>query len=125
MKALRQSSIQDRIYKANHNRSGEAAGKRLVRVYDLAIEAARNGNPEGVRYCLELLRNTLDPSSNPEVALTQSQLYQDCEAILMKRDFPQLMEVLEHIRGLWAARMKMDAILQECHKPDERLEKSS
>lgn len=113
MNALLNRSLQDRSYLANQNRSGEAAGKRLVRVYDLAIEAARKKNSNGVRYCLDLLRNTLDPSSNPEVALTQSQLYADCEAILMRKDFGQLMEVLEHIRGLWAARMKLDAILQE------------
>ncbi|MEX0322905.1 MAG: hypothetical protein AB3N63_12150 [Puniceicoccaceae bacterium] len=100
-------------YSKAQSESKEAAGQRLVRVYELAIGAAQEQNSQGVRYCLSLLRHTLDPSSSPEVVLTQSQLYNDCEEILNNEDYPQLLNILEYLKGLWVARMRVDSMLQD------------
>lgn len=113
MSIEKNTAYQASCYSKSQNDSQEAAGQRLVRVYELAIESARQKNDQGVRYCLSLLRHTLDPSSNPEVVLTQSQLYNDCEKILNREDYPKLMEVLEHIKGLWVARMRVDSLLRD------------
>ena len=104
------NSFLARRYSKSRNDSPEAAGQRLIRVYELAIDAARRENAWGVRHCLGLLRHTLDPAADPNIALTLSELYTDCEQIIALKDFGQLMEILEHVKGLWIARMKLDSL---------------
>lgn len=100
-------------YLATAQDTPEAAARRLLEVYRLAIQAAIDHKPEGIRYCLELLRSNLRPDPNPELALSLLALYQDCESAALAGDFANAAEILESIRGYWLARMRLDQVITE------------
>lgn len=97
-------------YSAAAAESPFAAAERMLKVYGLAIDAAIQRNATGVCHCIGLLRATIDPSVAPELALSLAAIYADIEKAAAEEDFAAATELLESLRGLWQARLKLDRI---------------
>jgi hypothetical protein len=82
----------------------------MLNVYGLAIDAAIQRNAAGVCHCVGLLRATIDPGVAPELAISLAAIYTDIEKAAKEQDFATAAELLESVRGLWRARLKLDRI---------------
>lgn len=78
--------------------------ERLIAVHTFAIETAIRRDRDGLLRVLALLRNTLDFSADPVLALGLDRLYLQCEYLLADGDFGSLLEILEHLRAIWKRR---------------------
>lgn len=97
-------------YKSIARDHSKAAAQRLLQTYQLAIEANAQEDKETVIHCLELLRRTLDFKIDPQLAQTLTLVYRDCEAALNEGRHDAVGEILETVRGLWKARVKLEEI---------------
>ena len=99
-------------YKSIAREGSEAAAQCLLRTFDLAIEANIQRDRESVLHCLELLRRTLDFNADPQLAHRLTLVYQDCESALDENRFEAAGEILETVRGLWNARLKLEKLAE-------------
>lgn len=97
-------------YQSTAADSPQAAAKRLLKVYDLACQAAIAKDKQTIEHALALLRSTLNPNASPQLALSLAQVYRDVDRALHNDDFPTASRLLEETRGLWRARLKLDQL---------------
>ncbi|MCB1120897.1 MAG: hypothetical protein KJT03_05070 [Verrucomicrobiae bacterium] len=97
-------------YKSVAREQSRAAGQRLLQTYRLAIEANAMEDKETVVHCLDLLKRTLDFNSDPGLCHTLNLIYQDCETALKEGRHDVVGEILETVKGLWQARIKLEEI---------------
>lgn len=83
----------------------EASVARLLEVYDLAIQAAEQANPDGVRYCLELLQGALDPTQSTALVAQLHLFYAECHLAVDAGRFDWISEHLQELKRLWSARL--------------------
>ena len=97
-------------YKQSQRLSPVAGSQRMLEVYTIAIEAAKEKKEAGVRACLSLLRHTLNPVASPEIAFSLEGIYRDCDSLLEEKDYGTLIHILEAVRGAWDARIRIDTL---------------
>ncbi len=97
-------------YQSVAKEHSKAAGQRLLQTYAIAIEANVQEDKETVIHCLELLKRTLDFKADPQLAHTLALIYKDCEVALGENRHDAVGEILDTVRGLWKARIKLEEI---------------
>lgn len=97
-------------YQSVAGEAPDAAANRLLKAYDLAIQAAISHNSEGVLYCTQMLRSAIRAEVAPDLALSLTALYSDIETAAADKDFAAAAELLETMRGMWMARIKLDRL---------------
>lgn len=95
-------------YQSIARNQSQAAAQRLFQTYQMAIEANVLRNTDTVKYCLDLLRHTLDFQSDPMIAHNLLLIYRDCELALNEGKHDAVGEILETVSGLWKARLKLE-----------------
>jgi len=92
--------------------SGRSNGERLLEVHQVACDAAIRKDAETIRHALALLRSTLQPAHAPELALSLMAVYEDIGKAVEKEDFATAAGLLEELRGLWKARIRIESFRQ-------------
>lgn len=98
---------------ANRQSGGTAAIERLLETYRLTIENNAQKHLEGLRHGLALLQHTLDYQADPALARNLSALYRQVERAAESGRFDIAGEILETIRGLWTARLKIEKLKEK------------
>ena len=97
----------------------QAAAERLLEVYTIAIDANVSGDQETVRHALALLKRTLQPEADPILASQLAQLYTTAETAVEQNRRDVVAEILEKLRGLWTARLRIEKLKKYALFPKE------
>lgn len=90
-------------YKNAADQTPEAAYKRLIETYEIAIRAGVEKNTDLAQQAITLLASTIDPTPNPDLAISLRGVYTDCERFIEAEDWANYCEYLERLKGLWSA----------------------
>lgn len=97
----------NKAYKKLVNQTSEAAYRRMIETYEIAIRAGVEKNSEWAEQAISLLEATIDSKQNPDLALSLRGVYGDCHRFIESENWAQYCEHLERLKGLWAAYSKL------------------
>jgi hypothetical protein len=103
--------VKDNPYtEAAGNDGQQAAVERMLEVYTVAIDANARGDKETTRHALALLKSTLRPEADLLLANRLAALYETAEASVEENRPEIAAEILEHLLGLWTARLRIEKL---------------
>jgi len=90
-----------RLYAGASDDSPRERLRRILRVHDIAHDAANQGDAERARQAIELLRHAIGPDMPPHIALSLHGIYTNLERDLDSGNFRAVGETCLHLKSLW------------------------